>query len=274
MIPTGKRLTIGLGFHEDESILNVYEFAKNNRIVKVIDANTFTKLSDPAEFSRMLQHLWAVDEVQFTAPYTPMTSLASPPVAYTVPRTGTHVVTEVHHLHKFVHAEPWPKVDSPLLTDLLAAKYIAGVARKNFIDFVCSREILKITPGGVMLTNKSKLASNTLLAKSLVPVAVDLSRVQDYLQEMANYYNQLMALKIMFSKHVSFCLLDDLAVRKDLLMIKNPYQHEELIINYQELQELVNAQFQPAYEYMTNQVISYCGLALSGVQYPSVNNFS
>ena len=78
----------------------------------------------------------------------------------------------------------------------------------------------------------------------------------------------------MFSKHVSFCLLDDLAVRKDLTMIKNPYRHEDLIVNYQEVCDVVNTEYQPAYEYMTNQVITHCGLALSGVQFPSVNDFS
>lgn len=271
----GKRLTIGLEFPEEATINEVYEFAKNNRIVKVIDSGIFSENSNPTEFGRMLQHLWAVDEVQFTSPYIPKVSTALPSVAYTVPRTGTHVVKEVHGVKDYLHFEHWLTLDYPLLSTLLQSESIVGVARKNLVDTICSKEISKITPG-VMLTtvHSHSMLRNTNIVQSLKPIAVDLTRVGDYVVEMANYYGQLMALKIMFGKHVSFSLLDDLAVRKDLIMAKNPYQHSDLILNYKQLCELVAKEHQPVYEYMTNQVIRHCGLALSGVQYPSINNFS
>ena len=271
----GTRLTIGIEFPEDATIDKVYEFAKNNRIVKVVDSGIFSKDSNPIEFGRMLQHLWAVDEVQFTSPYIPDVSTVLPAVAYTAPRTGTHVVTEVHGVKDYLHFEHWLTLDYPLLYTLLQSKSIVGVARKNLIDMICSKEISKITPG-VMLTttHPDSIRNNTNIVQSLVPMVVDLNRAGDYVEEMANYYNQLLALKTMFSKHVSFSLLDDLVIKKDLVMAKNPYRHEDLIVNYHELVELVNTKYQPVYEYMTNQVITHCGLALSGVQFPSINNFS
>ena len=270
----GGRLTISLDFPDDAPILEVHELAKSNRLIKVVDSGIFTEFSDPVEFGRMLQSLWAADEVQFTSPYIPVASCELPAIVYTVPRTGTHVAMEVHAINKFLHIDHWPTVAHPLLVTLLRSQYIVGVARKNLIDTICSKEISKITPG-VMLTTSSpgRLKSNTDIVKGLTPIAVDTKRLGDYLEEMSHYYSQLIALKIMFSKHVSFCLLDDLAVRQDLSMIKNPYRHEDLIVNYQEVCDIVNTKYQPVYEYMTNQVITHCGLALSGVQYPSVNNF-
>lgn len=270
----GGRLTISLDFPDDAPILEVHDLAKSNRLIKVVDSAIFSKSSDPVEFGRMLQSLWAADEVQFTSPYVPATSFDLPAVVYTVPRTGTHVAMEVHGINKFLHVGQWPTMDHPLLVTLLRSQYIVGIARKNLIDTICSKEISKITPG-VMLTTGSpgRLKSNTDIVKGLTPIAVDTQRLGDYLEEMSHYYSQLIALKIMFSKHMSFCLLDDLAVRQDLNMIKNPYCHEDLIVNYREVHDLVNIKYQPAYEYMTNQVITHCGLALSGVQYPSINNF-
>jgi hypothetical protein len=222
----------------------------------------------------MLQHLWAADEVQFTAPYVPRTSCVTPSVAYTVPRTGTHVAVEVHRTNGFIHVGPWHTLQEQLLESLLQSQSIVGVARKNLSDFVCSREINKITTQ-VMLTtvHQYSISANTEIVKNLKPFRVDLERVIDYLDEMANYYSQLLALKIMFSKHVSFSLLEDLAVRKDLIITKNPYRYEDLIINYQDVCDLINTKYQTAYTYMTNQVIKHCGLALSGVQYPSINDY-
>lgn len=271
----GSRLTISLDFPDDAPTLEVYELAKSNRLIKVVDSGIFTEFSDPTEFGRMLQSLWAADEVQFTSPYIPKTSTDLPSIVYTVPRTGTHVVKEVHDVKDYLHFEHWLTLDYPLLHTLLQSKSIVGVARKNLVDTICSKEISKITPGVMLTTVHSySIESNTNIVQSLVPMVVDLDRAGDYVEEMANYYNQLLALKTMFSKHVSFSLLDDLVIKKDLVMAKNPYRHEDLIVNYHELVELVNTKYQPVYEYMTNQVITHCGLALSGVQFPSINNFS
>ncbi len=270
-----QRLTQSLDFPDHESVLNTYELAKNNRIVKIIDSAIFSEDSDPTEFGRMLQHLWAADEVQFTAPYVPMTSIELPSVAYTVPRTGTHVAKEVHNVDSFVHVGLWHTVKEPLLIRLLQSRSVVGVARKTLADMVCSKEINKVTPGVMLTTTHNySVQRNIEIVKSLKPIAVDLERVVDYLVEMANYYSQLLALKIMFGKHVSFSLLDDLAVKKDLVMTKNPYRYEELIVNYNEVVDLVNREYQPAYAYMTNQVITHCGLSLSGAQYPSINDYS
>lgn len=270
----GQRLTQSLDFPDHTPTLDTYELAKSNHIVKVIDSEIFSENSDPTEFGRMLQHLWAADEVQFTAPYVPRTSCVTPSIAYTVPRTGTHVAVEVHGTNGFIHVGPWHTLQEQLLESLLQSQSIVGVARKNLSDFVCSREINKITTE-VMLTtvHQYSISANTEIVKNLKPFRVDLERVIDYIDEMANYYSQLLALKIMFSKHVSFSLLEDLAVRKDLIITKNPYRYEDLIINYQDVCDLVNTKYQPAYTYMTNQVIKHCGLALSGVQYPSINDY-
>jgi len=271
----GNRLTIGVSFPGDTSILEVYNLAKTNRIVKVVDSEIFTKFSNPIEFARMFEHLWATDEVQFTAPYITLASYELPAVVYTVPRTGTHVVKEVHGINNFVHFEHWLTLNHPLLNTLLRSRYIVGVARKNLIDIVCSKEISKVTPGVMITTDlPGDLKRNTDIVKQLPPITVDLVRVSDYLEEMVNYYNQLIALKSMFSKHVIFCLLDDLVIREDLHVVKNPYRYQDLIVNYKEVCDLVTAEYQPAYEYMTNQVITHCGLALSGIKFPSVNNFS
>lgn len=254
------RLVVGKDFTEVGNVLDVYALAQVNQIVKMVDySNCADNLS---YFSHFCTQMWAVDEIQFLSPYTPDVTLDKDPIVYSMPRSGTHVAMDVYNVKHYLHCESWG-VDSKVLVHLLQSKNIIGVSRNSFLDFVCSKEINKRS-GVTMISNTHNYEKNVEIAKEINPFYVDLGRIANYLDEAANYYNQLLVLRRIVGKQVSFSLLEDLIQQPNLTFVKNPYQHDKLISNYQELSSAIKRKYQPAYQYMTNQVIKYCGLTLCG----------
>ena len=183
-----------------------------------------------------------------------------PAVIFTPGRSGTHVLRHVTGVSDFLHHN-----DHILLHDqflrIINAEKVLSIVRKNFVDQVVSDAIGK--KYGNLITTADTFESNQQYFANCEPLTISELDYRSTLEKLYNYADLLLGIKIFYNKQIEFSLLEDLHEHFDAIaLVKNPYQVENIILNYSEVVGTCNQEYQHIYDQLIAKLQCIFGINL------------
>lgn len=180
------------------------------------------------------------------------------PLVFTPGRCGTHVLLDITKSTSFIH-HGGQLIDSPQRWQkLLRASKIFSILRRSFIDQVCSDAIA--SRYGPVLTTESTLSLVQSSVQQWKCFRVTDEDIRSSLNKIRTYADVLLGLDVCFRKTIEFSFLEDLSHHYDKIQHrKNPYTHQNLIVNYDELEIKCLQIYQMMYDEITQRVSNRFG---------------
>jgi hypothetical protein len=203
---------------------------------------------------------WAADQIIHIKESTNLLQGTSgTPIVFTPGRCGTHVLMDILKLPTFLHHTS-SLLGTELFTNLINAKEIFSVLRKSFINQVASDTIgNKIA---FVLSTNINISQNVEIFKNKNLTITD-QEINDSFDKLTSYADILIGLKILWNKKINFCYFEDLSSYfNSISFLKNPYDAKKIITNYNEIEDLILKNYQPAYQKMVNRIDQLFGLSI------------
>jgi hypothetical protein len=201
------------------------------------------------------------DDLVFHQPVRLCSDTTLPPIIFTPGRSGTHVLKGVTGISNYLHHDYDDLIFRPEFKQLADAEILISVLRKQFAKQVISDAISNRY--GTLLTTKNNYDENVKLISQWKPFQVTAKDYEFSLEKICSYTDLLLGLFIFYNKQVQFSLLEELDYHYDKIPhVKNPYQPQDIISNYEELIEVCDQQYQSGYEQIINRIKSITGTQL------------
>lgn len=251
-------------------IKELFNAKQSLKIVKVITTyeNDLTNL-EPVWGDNYSKDQWLIstfsrlscaDQVVFQQPLVLPCLQTGPDIIFTPGRAGTHVLGGITGIHNFLHCDD-DLLISNKFTKLINAKKIISLLRKRFIGQVCSDAIARTY--GTMVSTRQNINENCQITAKWKPIKLSTTDYQSTLEKICNHVDVLLGVKIVYNKHVEFSLLEDLQEHFDnLVFVKNPYRHQEIISNYSEATAVCEQEYQPVYDQIITTLQKVFGINL------------
>lgn len=219
------------------------------------DTNTFTY----SEWVRSCsKYLWACDSViwMHDAQVQKVENNLDP-IIFTPGRSGSNVLSSVLNTEYIHNSEDITRT----MDDLCCRKKIYSVLPGRFFKFTCSKSITEANE--LLVTTKKNLQRNIERVKHFKKTAIDKRLLDIHIEDIANFTDILLVMKLLFAKNIAFTKFENLSKYFDQIeTIKNPYNHSDLIINYEDAANIADNIYQPIYDCMIDNIIKTNGLTL------------
>jgi len=159
-------------------------------------------------------------------------------------RCGTHVLREVINVRNFYHHHDSRHLDhlvsSNTFTKLTETARLFAILRKNFFKFTISRFAISAL-GSVMLSQADTIEQNKKIIKQPTPGKISADVFENEFNVVATFLDNLIGLKLLWQKDIVLYYLEDLSSHfNNIKSLKNPYEAQDIVKNYNEAVEFGN----------------------------------
>ena len=187
---------------------------------------------------------------------------SAPPLVFSPGRCGTHVLKSLlgvsNHLH---HNDCLSEQEYSNIEKLTEAKRLHAIIRNTFIDQVCSDAIGYRY--GVMNTVEENYKQNVDTASKWQSFEIHDHEIQTCLKKIIAFSDILLGLSFFYNKKIEFFVFENLKSWFDQVVYKkNPYNHRDMIDNYDAIQEKCLQIYQPLYDQIIYKLKQHFGETL------------